>query len=318
MADYDGGYHLLFSNPRLIEDLLKHFVPETWVKQLDYSSLERVNTKFHSENLTRREGDIIYRVQSFDSGSIYIYLLLEFQSQTDYWMAVRVNAYVSLLYQQLTKESRVTKETGLPPVFPVVLYNGDKPWNCPQDLLSLIAVPDHSALRAWQPNIFYYLIEERLHPIEKGDSLAGLLFEMGNCADPRQLSHVIQRLDNLVYRPEDAALRRAFGEIVKVFLSNKKGYALQINNINDLTEIHNMLSKRLEQWEASIFEKGIEQGIDKGFEQGESSLLHRQLTHRFGPLPQWAEDKLATADSTTLEKWGLACLDADSLDDVFL
>jgi len=144
--------------------------------------------------------------------------------------------------------------------------------------------------------------------VEKGDSLAGLLFEMGSCADPRQLSRVIQRLDNLVYRPKDAALRRAFGEIVKVFLSNKKGYVLQVNNINDLTEIHNMLSKRLEQWEASVLEKGIE--------KGESTLLHRQLTHRFGSLPQWAEDKLATADSETLEKWGLAFLEADSIDDV--
>jgi len=121
MADYDGGYHLLFSNSRLVEDLLTHFIPEDWIKQLDYSTLERVNTKFHSEGLTRREGDIIYKVQSHNAGLVYIYLLLEFQSQTDYWMAVRVNTYVSLLYQQLTKENQVTKDTGLPPVFPVVL-----------------------------------------------------------------------------------------------------------------------------------------------------------------------------------------------------
>jgi len=109
-------------------------------------------------------------------------------------------------------------------------------------LLTLIALSDPSALRAWQPNLVYYLIKERLHPVEKG-------------------------------------------------------YVLQGNNINDLTEIHNMLSKRLEGWEASILEKGIE--------KGESSLLHRQLPHHFGPLPQWAEDKLAAADSETLEKWGL-------------
>jgi len=37
-----------------------------------------------------------------------------------------------------------------------------------------------------------------------------------------------------------------------------------------------MLSKRLEEWETSILEKGIEKAIEKG----ESSLLHRQLTHR--------------------------------------
>jgi len=60
--NYDSGYHLLFSNPKLVEDLIENFVPETWVKQLDFSTLQRVNAKFHTDGLKRREGDIIYRV----------------------------------------------------------------------------------------------------------------------------------------------------------------------------------------------------------------------------------------------------------------
>ncbi len=37
--DHDGGYHLLFSHPEMVEDLLKTFVPETWVGQLDFGTL---------------------------------------------------------------------------------------------------------------------------------------------------------------------------------------------------------------------------------------------------------------------------------------
>ncbi len=54
--DHDGGYHLLFSHPEIVEDLLKTFVPETWVGQLDFSTLARVNAKLHAEGLERREG----------------------------------------------------------------------------------------------------------------------------------------------------------------------------------------------------------------------------------------------------------------------
>ena len=56
MAQHDSGYHLLFSHPELVEDLLKNFVPEDWINQLDFTSIERVNAKFHRDTL-RISGD---------------------------------------------------------------------------------------------------------------------------------------------------------------------------------------------------------------------------------------------------------------------
>jgi hypothetical protein len=45
-------------------------------------------------------------------------------------------------------------------------------------------------------------------------------------------------------------------------------------------------------------------------------LLTRQIKHRFGPLPAWAQDRIAAADIGALEEWGLRLLDGKSLDDV--
>jgi hypothetical protein len=55
---HDRAYHRLFSEPALVEDLVRHFVQETWVEHLDFTRMERINSKFHSEALERREGDI--------------------------------------------------------------------------------------------------------------------------------------------------------------------------------------------------------------------------------------------------------------------
>ncbi len=63
------------------------------------------------------EGDMMFSVRHAEGGSVYFYLMLEFQSQPDHWMAVRVGAYVFLLYQHLIKEKQITPETGLPPVW---------------------------------------------------------------------------------------------------------------------------------------------------------------------------------------------------------
>lgn len=58
-------------------------------------------------------------------------------------------------------------------------------------------------------------------------------------------------------------------------------------------------------------------GIKRGIQQGEVSLLQRMLTRRFGPLPDWAVQRLQEAVPAQLEEWGERLLDADSLEAVF-
>lgn len=85
-----------------------------------------------AEGLERRDGDVIYRVLYRDGSEVYLYLLLEFQSHPDPWMALRVLVYVGLLYQHLIRENQISANNKLPPVFPLVLYNGDARWNAAQ------------------------------------------------------------------------------------------------------------------------------------------------------------------------------------------
>ncbi|MBF0421128.1 MAG: DUF4351 domain-containing protein [Magnetococcales bacterium] len=56
----------------------------------------------------------------------------------------------------------------------------------------------------------------------------------------------------------------------------------------------------------------------EGRQEGEAVLLTRLLQRRFGPVPEWANEKIAKADLSSLEEWSLRIFDAQSLDDVFL
>jgi predicted transposase YdaD len=67
----------------------------------------------------------------------------------------------------------------------------------------------------------------------------------------------------------------------------------------------------------TIAEQWEQQGIEKGIPVGEVLLLKRQLTRRFGPIPQWVEAKLAEAEPAQLEVWGERVLDAPLLEAVF-
>ena len=57
-------------------------------------------------------------------------------------------------------------------------------------------------------------------------------------------------------------------------------------------------------------------GIEKGFQQGEVTVLKRLLTRRFGPLPAWAAQRLEQASPQELEGWAERVLEAQRLEDV--
>ncbi|MEO5328576.1 MAG: hypothetical protein H7829_10040 [Magnetococcus sp. THC-1_WYH] len=48
-----------------------------------------------------------------------------------------------------------------------------------------------------------------------------------------------------------------------------------------------------------------------------AKILTCLLQRRFGAVPTWATQKIATAESPSLEEWSLRFVDAQSLDDVF-
>ncbi len=80
--EHDKGYKRLFSHPKMVKDLLRGFVHEEWVRDLDFATLETFKDSFVSDDLRSRHDDIIWRVRWGDDW-LYVYLLLEFQSTID-------------------------------------------------------------------------------------------------------------------------------------------------------------------------------------------------------------------------------------------
>ncbi|MFW6114343.1 MAG: DUF4351 domain-containing protein, partial [bacterium] len=54
-----------------------------------------------------------------------------------------------------------------------------------------------------------------------------------------------------------------------------------------------------------------------GVQKGQTALLQRLLTSRFGELPPRYQQRLEQADSDTLLKWSERILTAETLDDLF-
>ncbi len=136
---HDNSYKLLFTHPEMVTDLLKGFVHEPWLEHCDFSTLEKMGSSYITDDIRDREDDIIWRIR-YGEEWLYVYLLLEFQSGIDHFMAVRIAGYISLLYQDLIRSQKFTSKDLLPPVLPIVLYNGKYRWHAPIQLSQLIEV----------------------------------------------------------------------------------------------------------------------------------------------------------------------------------
>lgn len=317
---HDHSYKLLFSHPEMVADLLRGYIDQPWVEQLDFSTLDRVNDSYISSDLREREDDIIWRVRwANDERWLYIYLLLEFQSTPDPWMALRILTYLGLLYEDLVKADTLTGTSKLPPVLPIVLYNGETPWQAVTNIGELIDQPP-GGLEHYRPSLQYLLLDENAYadaPLPQVRNLVSALFGLENSRSPENMQQLLERLIDWLALPQQLSLRRHFTVWIKRVLLPSKMDGINFDQLSDLQEINNMLSERVKSWEKNWMQQGMEKGKQLGREDGERALLLKQLIHRFGPLDEQVLQRLERADCNELERWAENILDARTLDEVF-
>lgn len=132
---HDFGYKRLFSNVTIFRQLLETFVSEPWIKDLDFSTAETIDHSFISDAYKETESDLIYRIK-LKGRDVLIYLLLEFQSSVDKFISIRILNYITSLYISMIRSGQIKDK--LPPVYPILLYNGDPRWTAPERVADTI------------------------------------------------------------------------------------------------------------------------------------------------------------------------------------
>lgn len=222
---------------------------------------------------------------------LYLYILLEFQSSRDKTMPLRMLHYTASFYHHLLKEKKLNlNKNKLPPVFPIVLYSGDKKWQIATEIQKLIQ-PVPAFMKPFLPQQKYFLIEEQSYSFEDLEEINSPL--SGTLAVKKtKASTDIERAINLLVKaalqsPDFERIQRI---VVRWFKQHLKASKIDINleHINELEEI-NTMSKTLkdylmEEGREEGLKEGLEKGIEKGIEKGRLSFakeavlnLHRNL-----------------------------------------
>jgi hypothetical protein len=316
LADHDNAYKLLLSFRRVMGDLLLAFVREDWILQVDLDTLEKVNASYVSDRfagnrLQDRESDLVWRVRWKGDGRwLYIYLLLEFQSSNDSFMALRVMTYVALLQQDLVRQGALTPAGKIPPVLAIVLYNGLAAWTAAQDVADLVEnVP--GGLERYSPRLRYLLLDERRlaeSDLASVRNVAAAVFRLEKEATLQGAEAMIDALLEWLRGPEQAELMRALGVWMSEVVLPARLPGVKVPRIADLLEVKKMIAEHAIDWTKEWKDRGREEGRAEGREEGREAgraealqeirrITQETLEARFGALPPQAQEKLSALDS---------------------
>ena len=308
MGIYDRLYKRLFGDPKMIKDLLLGFVKEDWVGKLDFGTLEKTNKSYVLEDLKERHDDIIWKVKWKHADKwMYVYLLLEFQTDEDTHMAARMLNYVSSLYMDLVESGGFGKKQKLPPVLPIVIYRGNDPWACSLEMEDLIEKPP-GKLAGYTPKHKYLLLEEGKIDdaglAKMKNAVAGLI-KLEKSKSPMEAVEILATLLKWLQNSGDGhdSLRKS---LYVFFLKAQKGIKMlseeELGQLEHkkLEEVIPMWPERMEKLTEDLLSKGRVEGMEKGREEGQVILLAKQIEFRFGEMPSNYKKRLNTMTSEEL------------------
>ena len=210
-------------------------------------------------------------------------------------MPLRILTYTSLLWENLVRQGLVKRGNKLPPVFPIVIYNGEREWTTPLNIRDMIISLD-DRLSYYHPSQKYFLIDENKVEsilLENAEGEAAYIFRLEQAKSAEEILVIAHEFAKRLSEPKFDFLRQAVYSWISCLLSRKEvGDAEQQSG---KVENFAMLEQRIAQWEQEFIQKGIHIGEERGMQKGISMMIANQrnmllemLSDRFGVVPnEW-------------------------------
>lgn len=318
----------ILSHPETARDILTLYLPQEILSIIDLNHLKLQKDSFIDDEHRANATDLLFKTSCKNKDG-YIWILLEHQRKSDYWMPLRLFKYMGLIWDHVRKSSQ---SKYLPFIYPLVIYNGDTPYTHSRSLVDLIEPEDSKILFSkvfLEPFALIDLpaIEDEALKKRAQEHLRGMALLVS-------LKYITHRHLQMIY---DQILHEMLININQsgdtdsvsdlLYYLFKEGKYLNIERF--LESFHNNFSVEVEDNMATIAqqielrgmekgrEEGIETGMQKGIEITKLELAKKLLSEEIGlsesdliafveRLTGFSKDKLKSLCKNAEEKLILA------------
>lgn len=255
----DTGYKYILYCKKVFIELLKSFVKEGWVNQIDESNIMNVDKSYIADDFKTKESDLVYKV-SFKDSEVIFYVLIELQSSVDFKMPYRLLSYMMGIWNDIVKDagsSSRKKDFKLPAIIPIVLYNGISNWTACKSYKEMIL--EHEDFGEYMVDFKYILIDVNRYSDDellKLSNLIGSVFLLDKKVKNKET--IISKVEKLL------------GVVKSLNLEEKELFSNWVSNIigsRISKEERNKLVKSLKESEGMEMVYNLQRTMDKEFDR---------------------------------------------------
>jgi len=218
----DSIFKTIYQNKSMFLMFIQSFVKQPWVQDLTEANLEYHPSLFPEIIESDRESDIIYRVSDINNkNEIYVFLMLENQTQVDFLMPFRLLEYMIRLWRRHIQEKgdrAETKPFQLPAILPIVFYDGDQKSGWTAERHFLKKVNHHEVFQPYTPNFEYILVDLTLIGVKELEQLKNpnsLILLLDKCRTPEGLKQLRELSDDFWKAVVEIAKRNGLFHLLK-------------------------------------------------------------------------------------------------------
>lgn len=320
VSPHDHFFRFVFGQVEHARGLLRELVGETTARMFDWSTLRLEPGSYIDERLRSSMSDLLFSIQFRDSQHRALaYLVWDHQRTPNVYMPLRLLNYSGRALRDYTR-SYGAIHGYLPPIIPILVYQGPGNWPGPVRLSELHHIPGEP-----DPPLFMDLhmivrnIDDGTMSHEEltavGRTCLRLLREaaLGGLV----IEHA-KRIADWIAEVHGDAAEDDFEAIVTYILQATKEQDLMRNIYQYVSEKKKDDTMSVADWlRADGRAEGVEVGKARGERHGIARLLRRLLSQRFGELPRDVQTRIRAATLPELEAWASRLLVAASIDEVF-
>ena len=264
ISPHDAFFKDIFGREENVRAFLQDFLPKNMLNKLDLNELEIERTSYVDELLKQHFSDMVVSVTVKPMNEAKIYFLLEHKSAPEILVGLQIFRYMANQWHDLEKRHKLYGK--IPPIIPIVIYQGEKKWNVSPRFQDIVGVPSDD-FRPYIPDFQYYLFD--VSHVDENKLQASVIIRyftliLKSLYSPQLRKH----LPNLVKALNESLERQEAIDYIRIFFTYLVKSTDAINR-EDIQEALEQLPQGGEEIMNTLAEQWIKEGELRGELKGE-------------------------------------------------
>ena len=285
---------------------MKKVLPEDIKAHLELDKLNVEKGSYIDEDQRHHFSDLIFSVELKQGGTAKVYCLLEHKSAPEKLVALQVARYMVLQWNEMLKQEAIFG-TQLPPIIPIVVYQGHEGWNISRNFHSLVDFPSE-AFKALVPNFEYLLWDLNEVDDKKLQDTLILRYYVLICKvlKSSELPDYLFQLVEALYKTLDSKTAVEYIEIFFRYIIKASNKVTRKNFEDSISKLpsggERIMNTLAEQWLKEGELKGKQEGKQEGKLEAYQEMLISAVQNKFGVMkPEFATKIKAISSTETLQ-----------------